>query len=100
MKLGTYFPEGKGKACLFQINEAEKQTFKNPDVIKKHRTKKKKKRVCKKKFGFPVGIYGCSGALCFSVVVIFDLRDNRIITDFPPCKVSCKVIKHEIFLLF
>lgn len=43
----------------------------------------KKKRVCKKKFGFPVGIDGFSRAFCFSVVVIYDIRDNRIITAFP-----------------
>ena len=58
------------------------ETFKNPDVIKKHRMKKTR-RVCKKKFGFPVGIDGFSRAFCFSVVVIYDIRDNRIITAFP-----------------
>lgn len=58
------------------------EAFQNPDVIKTHRTKKVR-RVCKKTFGFPVGIHGFSRALCFSVVVIYDIEDNQIITAFP-----------------
>ena len=67
------------RSCVWEIIQ---ETFKNPDIIKEHRTKKKR-RVCKKKFGFPVGIHGPSRALCFSVVVIYDIEDNQIITAFP-----------------
>ena len=80
-------PWRQGKS-VFILNDRSyvwtivQETFKNPDVVKKHRTNKER-RVCKKKFGFPVGIHGFSRALCFSVVVIYDIRDNGIITAFP-----------------
>ena len=58
------------------------EKLKNPDVIKEHRTKREM-RVYTKKFGSHIGIHGFSRALCFSVVVIYDIEDNQMITSFP-----------------
>ena len=77
----------QGKSCFLSVSEIPvwkmvEETFLYPDISTPHRSDENK-IVLRKKFYSPVGIHGRNGALCFSVTVIYDWLDRRIITAFP-----------------
>ena len=81
------YPRKQGKSCFLLVSEITvwkmvEETFLYPDISTPHRSDENK-IVLRKKFYWPVGIHGRNGALCFSVTVIYDWLDRRIITAFP-----------------
>ena len=81
------YPRKQGKSCFLSVSEIPvwkmvEETFLYPDVSTPHRSDENK-IVLRKKFYWPVGIHGRNGALCFSVTVIYDWLNRRIITAFP-----------------
>ena len=81
------YPRKQGKSCFLLVSEITvwkmvEETFLYPDISTPHRSDENK-IVLRKKFQSPVGIHGRNGALCFSVIVIYDWLDRRIITAFP-----------------
>ena len=81
------YPGEQGKSCFLSTCDTNiwkmvEETFLNPDVTTPHRCDENK-IVLRKKFPRPVGVHGRNGALCFSVTVIYDKSDRRIITAFP-----------------
>lgn len=81
------YPRKQGKSCFLSVSEIPvwkmvEETFLYPDVSTPHRSDENK-IVLRKKFYWPVGIHGRNGALCFSVTVIYDWLDRRIIIAFP-----------------
>ena len=81
------YPRKQGKSCFLLVSEITvwklvEKTFLYPDISTPHRSDENK-IVLRKKFHSPVGIHGRNGALCFSVTVIYDWLNRRIITAFP-----------------
>lgn len=80
--------EGKqGKSVFLATNRGDvwtliQDTLINPVVIRTHRSHQDR-RVYKKKFDTPVGVRGLSGTWCYFVTVIYDIRNNHIVTAFP-----------------
>ncbi len=58
------------------------ETQTQPDVTSVHRTRADR-QVYKKNFSFPVGVHGRSGACCNSLTVIYDSKNQKVITAFP-----------------
>ena len=82
------YPRKQGKSCFFSVSEIPvwkmvEETFLYPDVQPTPHRSDENKIALRKKFYWPVGIHGRNGALCFSVTVIYDWFDRRIITAFP-----------------
>ena len=79
-------PGRRGKS-LFTINEQNawaliQDVVNNPDTTCQHRTEIEK-RVYKKKFATPVGIHGRTRAPCYCITVIYDMRNNNVVTAYP-----------------
>ena len=81
------YPGRQGKSCFLStcettVWEMVEETYLNADVATPHRSDENR-IVLQKKFSWPVGVHGWNGALCFFVTVIYDQRDQRIVTAFP-----------------
>ena len=80
-------PREQEKSCFLSTCDATvwktvEETFLNPDVETPHRSDENRV-VLRKKFLAPVGVHGRNGTLCFSVTVIYDKWNRRIVTAFP-----------------
>jgi len=53
-----------------------------PDVVTPHRSDVNR-YVLKKNFNAPVGIHGKTGSPCVCLIVIYDIKDQRVVTVFP-----------------
>ena len=81
------FPGKQGKSCFLSSDEnvvweIVQDTFSHPDISTPHKSDVNRV-VLQKQFPSPVGIHGRNGSSCFSVTVICDVADQRIITAFP-----------------
>lgn len=77
----------QGKSVFLSTNRCDvwaliQETLTNPDTTSLHRSKKER-LVYKKNFATPVGVDGLTGTWCYFVTIIYDMRDNFIITAFP-----------------
>ena len=77
----------QGKSIFLATNRCDvwamiEETLTNPDSVSVHRSKTNK-RIYKKNFVSAVGLNGFSGAWCYAVTVIYDTRNNQIVTAFP-----------------
>ena len=68
--------------CDTTVWKTVEETFLNPDVETPHRSDENR-IVLRKKFLAPVGVHGRNGNLCFSVTVIYDKWNRRIVSAFP-----------------
>ena len=53
-----------------------------PHTVKTHRSDANR-YVLKKRFNAPVGIHGKTGSLCVCLTVIYDIKDEKVVTAFP-----------------
>ena len=67
---------------LKKIEELVKETIENPDVVKRHRTRRDR-GIKKRKWQTVLGVHGITGAPCYSVTVIYSVQNQEIITAFP-----------------
>ena len=81
------FPGKQGKSCFLSSDETVvwkmvQDTSSHPDISTPHKSDGNR-GVLQKHFPSPVGIHGRNGSSCFSVTVIYDVADQRIVTAFP-----------------
>ena len=67
---------------MTQVWAMIQETLDNPDAVKAMRANRDRK-VYKKSFATPVGIHGRTGALCFTVTVSYNSRNDCVVTAFP-----------------
>lgn len=77
----------QGKSCFLSADESTvwklvQETFKSPDLVAPHRSDLNR-YILKKKFNAPTGRHGNTGSLCSSVIVVYDIEDQRIVTGYP-----------------
>ena len=83
----NHMPPGKGGKSLFTVREPNVWTLiqdvvNNPDMISPHRSDIEK-MVYRKKFATPVGVHGQTRKNCYCITVIYNMRDNIIVTAYP-----------------
>ena len=87
VKKNHMLPAKQGKSYFLPSEEAfvwrlVRQACHSPDTVTPHRSRASR-FVLKKKFNAPVGIHGKTGSPCVFVTVIYDVREQRIVTAFP-----------------
>ena len=87
VKKNHMLPAKQGKSFFLSSEEAflwrlVQQACNCPDTVKPHRSDANR-YVLKKKFNAPVGIHGKTGSPCVCLTVIFDIKDQRVVTAFP-----------------
>ena len=80
-------PVKQGKSYFLSSEEASVWRFVQeacdcPDTVTPHRSNVNR-YVLKKRFNTPVGIHGKTGSLCVYLTVIYDIKDQRVVTAFP-----------------
>lgn len=98
IKNNHVFPGKQGKSSFLSPDEKSvwklvQDTFDNPDISTPHRTDENR-YVLQKQFNSPVGIHGKTELQCFSVTVIYDAQDQKIITAYPTTKCSQTLVSH------
>jgi len=88
VKENHMLPAKQGKSYFLSSDEAfvwnlVQQACNYPDTVTPHRDSLANKFVLKKKFNAPVGIHGETGLPCVHVIVIFDVREQRVVNAFP-----------------
>lgn len=76
---GSSYFLSKDKQYLCSLVE---QTMKRPDFTCRHRTKRERE-VRKKRFSTQIGVHGITEAPCYTVTVIYGIKNDVIITAFP-----------------
>ena len=76
---GTSYFLSKDKTYIFALVE---ETMKRPDITTRH-NRKRNRGVKKKTFARQVGVHGITHAPCYSVTVIYSIRNDTIISAFP-----------------
>ena len=87
VKKNHMLPAKQGKSYFLPSEEAfvwrlVRQACHSPNTVTPHRSCANR-FVLKKKFSAPVGIHGKTGSPCVSVTVIYDIREQRVVTAFP-----------------
>ena len=98
IKNNHVFPGKQGKSSFLSPDEKSvwklvQDTFDNPDISTPHRTDRNR-YVLQKQFNSPVGIHGKTGLQCFSVTVVYDAQDQKIITAYPTTKCSQTLVSN------
>lgn len=87
VKENHMLPVKQGKSYFLSSEEASvwrlvQEACKCPDIVTPHRSDMNR-YVLKKNFNAPVGINGKTGSLCVYLTVIYDAKDQRVVTAFP-----------------
>ena len=87
VKKNHMLPVKQGKSYFLSSEEASvwrlvQEACNCPDTVKPHRYDVNR-YVLKKKFNAPVGIHGKTASPCLCVTVIWDIKDERVVTAFP-----------------
>ena len=87
MKENYMLPVKQGKSYFLLPEEASvwrlvQEACNCPDTVTPHRSDMNR-YVLKKNFNAPVGIHGKTGSLCVCLTVIYDIKDERVVTAFP-----------------
>ena len=87
IKKNHIFPVKQGKSYFLSSEEASiwklvEEACNRPDSVKQHRSGVNK-YVLKKKFSAPAGIHGKTASLCLCLPVIYNIREQRVVTAFP-----------------
>ena len=87
VKKNHMLPAKQGKSYFLPSEEAfvwslVQQACHCPNTVTPHRSCANR-FVLKKKFSAPVGIHGKTGSPCVCVTVIYDIREQRVVTAFP-----------------
>ena len=87
VKKNHMLPAKMGKSYFLSSEEAfvwslVQQACNCPDTVVLHRSRANR-FVLKKNFNAPVGIHGKTGSPCVCVTVIYDIREQRVVTAFP-----------------
>jgi len=80
-------PVKQGKSYFLSPEEASvwrliQEACDFPDTVTPHRSDANR-YVLKKRFNATVGIHGKTGLPCVSLIVILDIKDQRVVTAFP-----------------
>ena len=87
VKKNHMLPVKQGKSYFLSSEEASvwrlvQEACNCPDAVTPHRSDVNK-YVLKKRFNAPVGINGKTGLPCVCLTVIYDIKDQRVVTAFP-----------------
>ena len=87
VKKNHVLPVKQGKSYFLSSQESTVWTlvlevYNCPDTVTPHRSDVNR-YVLKKRFNTPVGIHGKTGLCCVCLTVIYDIKDQRIVTAFP-----------------
>jgi len=87
VKENHILPTKQGKSYFLSSEEAfvwslVQQACHCPDTVTPHRSHANR-FVLQKTFKAPVGIHGKTGSPCVCVTVIYDIREQRVVTAFP-----------------
>ena len=87
VKKNHMLPAKQGKSYFLSSEESSvwrllQQACNCPDTVTQHRSDANR-YVLKKKFNAPVGIHGKTGSPCVCLTVIYDIKDQRVVTAFP-----------------
>ena len=87
LKTNHMLPVKQGKSSFLSSEEASvwrlvQEACSCPDTVTPHRSDANR-YVLKKKFNATVGIHGKTGLPCVCLIVILDIKDQRIVTAFP-----------------
>jgi len=87
VKKNHMLPVKQGKSYFLSSEEASvwrlvQEACNYPDTVTPHRSDVNR-YVLKKNFNAPVGIHGKNGSPCVCLTVIYDIKDQRIVTAFP-----------------
>ena len=87
VKKNHMLPVKKGKSYFLSSEEASvwrlvQEACNFPDAVTPHRSDVNR-YVLKKNFNAPVGINGKTGSPCVCLTVIYDIKDQSVVTAFP-----------------
>ena len=87
VKENHMLPVKKGKSYFLSSEETSvwrlvQETCNCPDAVTRHRSNVNR-YVLKKRFNAPVGIHGKTASPCVYLTVIYDIKDERVVTAFP-----------------
>ena len=87
VKENHMLPVKQGKSYFLSSEEASvwrlvQEACNCPDTVKPHRSDVNR-YVLKKRFNAPVGIHGKTASPCVCLTVIYDIKDERLVTAFP-----------------
>ena len=87
VKKNHMLPVKQGKSYFLSSEEASvwrlvQEACNCPDTVTPHRCDVNR-YVLKKRFNAPVGIHGKTALFCVCLTVIYDIKDDRVVTAFP-----------------
>ena len=87
VKKNHILPVKQGKSYFlsseeFTVWRLVQEACNRPDTVTPHRSDVNR-YVLKKRFNAPVGIHGKTGSPCECLTVIYDIKDQRVVTAFP-----------------